>query len=69
MPTKNAPKVLLDPTEGVEEVSLQVRSTLALTNEGVVLKPGIKVRVNNQHYRIRQMLDLETVLVEDSQAG
>jgi putative transposase len=35
----------------------------------MVLKPGIEVRVGNQHYRIRQILDLETVLVEDSQDG
>jgi putative transposase len=37
--------------------------------ERVVLKPGALVAVGDQHYRLHQILDLETVLAHDSQSG
>lgn len=38
-------------------------------SERVVLKPGITVAVGEHHYNISQVLDLETVLVQDHQSG
>jgi hypothetical protein len=69
MPSQNVPKALIDPTECVADFSLQARSAVASTNECVVLKPGHEIMVGNQRYRICQILDLETVLVDDAQAG
>jgi putative transposase len=38
-------------------------------SERVVLKLGAAVGVNNRDYRIHQVVDLETVLVQDSESG
>ena len=38
-------------------------------SERVVLRPGATVAADGRHYRIHQVLDLETVLVHDSQSG
>ncbi len=69
MPAKHDSKALFTPTAGDDDTGLQGPSASASTSERVVLKSGIEVRVREQLYRIRQILDLETLLVDDPQSG
>ena len=44
------------------------RLALPSTRERIVLQPGAEVAIGARHYRISQILDLETVLAHASQA-
>jgi putative transposase len=45
------------------------RVALPSTRDRIVLQPGAEVAIGARHYRISQILDLETVLAHDCQSG